>query len=360
MLNLEVMSADKLPEELVHQWLRIQDSSADLRHPMLSPEFIQCVARHRTDVQVAVIESGSAVTGFFPFQRERRVVGRPAAYRMSDYQAALLSPEAVIDASWLLRRCGLSVWHFDHLITSQRCFAAGHFLFEGSPYIDLSQGIDAYRLITSRSSRWKSTLRKGRNLEREVGPVRLEFHTADRDVFRQLIEWKSLQVKQNRKRCIFDWNWVMGSLEDLRVTEEASCAGTLSALYAGEQLVAAHLGLRSQEVLHWWITAYDPRFKRYSPGALLLIRLIEEAARRGVRRIDLGKGDEPYKTTFQSGVRPLASGALCTSAWNRYVQKASYLLKERIRTSPVALPAKTMAYWLEARVNRTGTAARIP
>lgn len=350
--KVEVISAAALPESLIQRWLQIQQSSTELRHPMLSAAFIQCVARHRTDVQVAVIESADKVIGLFPFQRGRGTVGYPAAYRLNDYQAGVFAPDAEINAVELLRGCGLSAWHFDHLITSQKCFAAGHSLYDNAPYIDLSQGFEAYRSIASGSSRWKSTLRKGRNLEREIGPVRFEFHTDEFEPYRTLIDWKSSQVRQNRKRCVFDWPWVQESLEELRVTENEACAGTLSTLYAGEHLVAAHLGLSSQEVLHWWITAYDPTFSKYSPGAVLLVRLIEEAARRGLQRIDLGKGDEPYKATFQSGARPLASGAICTSNWNGLFQRTSCLLKERIRTSPVAAPAKAMAYWLEARINR--------
>ena len=353
MHRVEVVPAAELPGSLVQRWLEIQHGSSELRHPMLSAEFIRCVARHRADVEVAVIESAGEVVGLFPFQRERGTVGYPAAYRLNDCQGGVFAPDAEIDAVELLRGCGLSTWHFDHLVTSQRCFAAGHFLYENSPYIDLSQGFETYRASVSGSSRWKSTLRKGRNLAREVGPVRFEFHTAESEAYRSLIEWKSAQVRQNRKRCVFDWPWVQASLEELRVTENEACAGTLSVLYAGAHLVAVHLGLRSREVLHWWITAYNPEFSRYSPGAVLLVRLCEEAARRGLQRIDLGKGDEHYKGTFQSGAEPLASGAICTSAWNGMYQRTSCLLKERIRTSPVAAPAKALAYWLEARVNRT-------
>jgi CelD/BcsL family acetyltransferase involved in cellulose biosynthesis len=353
MHRIEVIPAAALPAGLVQRWLQIQQSSTELRHPMLSAAFIQCVAQHRADVQVAVIESAEQVIGLFPFQQDRGTVGYPAAYRLNDYQGGVFVPDADINAVELLRGCGLSMWHFDHLVISQPCFAAGHFLYENSPYIDLSQGFEAYRSTMSRSSRWQSTLRKGRNLEREIGPVRFEFHTVESEPYRALIDWKSSQVRRNRKRCVFDWPWVLQSLEELRVTENEACAGTLSALYAGKHLVAAHLGLRSREVLHWWITAYNPEFSRYSPGSVLLVRLIEEAARRGLQRIDLGKGDEPYKATFQSGARPLASGAICTSGWNGLYQRTSCLLKERIRTSPVAAPAKAMAYWLEARVNRT-------
>jgi len=353
MIRVEVVPAAALPESLIQDWRQIQRSSVELRHPMLSPAFIQCVARHRTDVEVAVIESAGRVIGLFPFQRDRGTVGYPAAYRLNDYQAGVFEPDADIDAIELLRGCGLSAWHFDHLIIPQQSFASGHFLYENAPFIDLSQGFETYQAAATGSSRWQSTLRKGRKMEREIGPLRFEFHTEESDPYRSLIDWKTAQVRESRKRCVFDWPWVQGSLEELRLTEDEGCSGTLSALYAGEHLVAAHLGLRSEEVLHWWITAYNPEFSKYSPGAVLLVRLMEESARRGLKEIDLGKGDEPYKASFQSDARPLASGAICTSSWNRLLQRTSSRLRERIRTSPLAAPAKAIAYWVEARVNRT-------
>lgn len=352
---MEVIPGDCLPAELKQPWKRIQASSATLWHPMLAAAFFECVARHREDVRIAVLRSGDGVLGFFPFQRDRGGAGRPVGHRLNDWQAGLFVQDAEIDARWLLRCCGLSTWHFDHLAGSQPCFAAGCFRYENSPYIDLSQGLAAYLGASQslgasqRKSRWKNVRRNVRKLERDTGPVRFEFHTVDRDALGWLIAWKSQQIALLGKRCVFDMKWVRGVLDDVVDLDDDDCSGTLSTLYAGERLVAVHLGLRSQQVLHWWITAYNPEFKSYSPGRLLLVRLIEESAQRGLQRLDLGKGSEPYKQDFQSGATLLASGALCRSPLNFWVQRASYALKQRLSESRVALPAKRLMYWWEKR-----------
>jgi CelD/BcsL family acetyltransferase involved in cellulose biosynthesis len=352
MIRIDVVAADELPEPLLAAWAHVQDGWPELRHPMLAAAFVQAIARHRGGVRIAVIRAGERPVGFFPFQQDRPGTGYPVGYRINDQQGAVLPPDTDLDAARLLRGCGLRVWHFDHLIPSQRVFAGGHFLYEDAPYIDLSHGLDAYLDATASRGRWSSHRRKARRLADELGPVRFEFHTADAGGFDRLIAWKSEQVREHGRRCVFDWPWVRASLEELRASRDERCAGTLSALYAGDRLVAAHLGLRSREILHWWITAYDPALQRHSPGALLLIRVIEESVRRGVQRIDLGKGVEPYKTRFQSGALPLASGAVTRFAAGHLRQRATYALQERVRTSPLASSAKRLLYWLETRTNR--------
>lgn len=352
MPDISLIRADELSPTMTEAWQSIQNRSADLRHPMLSAKFVQCVARHGTAVEIAVIGSGAGIVGFFPFQRERRAVANPVGYRLNDYQAALLAPDVSIDARRLLSSCGLRVWRFDHLITSQPGFASGHFVLEDSPYIDLSRGFDAYLQAISGRARWRSHSRNEQRMTRDLGPVRFEFHTDDTDVYRTLLEWKTAQLHRNRRRCVFDWDWVRDTLEELRSTQDAGCSGTLSALYAGDRLAAAHLGLRSRDVLHWWITAYDGEIARYSPGALLLTRAIEAAAGHGVTRIDLGKGNELYKSKLQSGATPLATGVICDSGWKQTLHRSRFVLQERVRSSSLAGPAKRVSYWLEARRNK--------
>ena len=351
-LNLEVIDAKELSGELVSTWQEIQQAAPELRHPMVSTGFTLSVARHRSDVRVGVLRSGRGVVGFFPYQHERGGVGRPVGFRLNDYQAAILAPGADIDVAWMLRSCGLSSWHFDHLITSQRCFAAGHFLLQDSPYIDLSRGLDAYVASIAGRARWKSSMRNQERMARDAGPVRFELHTTDDRAFRCLLEWKTAQIRRHGKRCVFEWPWVIDTLEKLRAKRDPDCSGVLSALFAGDRLAAVHFGIRSREVLHWWITTYNQELKAYSPGALLLVRVIEEAARLGIQRIDLGKGAEPYKEKLQSGATPLASGVVCSTAWRRIFHKTSHVLQERVRSSALAGPAKSIAYWLESRVNR--------
>src|SRR5207344_2247193 len=97
-------------------------------------------------------------------------------------------------------------------------------------------------------------------------------------------------------------------VEELFDTRTASFAGTLAVVYAGDEPVAAHFGIRSGTVLSWWLPSYDVRMSRYSPGITLLLRMAEAAAADGLRQIDLGKGHKDYKERLKSWDLPIAEG----------------------------------------------------
>jgi CelD/BcsL family acetyltransferase involved in cellulose biosynthesis len=351
-LRLEVIPPDELPEEARAAWRRLQLLSPDLRHPMLAPAFTEAAARHRQGIRVAVLHDSGSHVGFFPFQSDSRGIGVPVAHRLNDYQTVLLDAGVTVDTAWLLRGCGLHTWQFDNLLPVPPVFAEGRFRLEAAPFIDLSGGGEAPLEAASGASRRKKLLRQERRLERDLGPVRFEFHSTDPAAFDAVLQWKSRQKQRTGVRDVFAWPWVRPMLDDLLATGDPDCAGTLSVLYAGDTLAAVHLGVRSGEILHLWIPAYNPDLRQHSPGALLLARLILESGSRGLGRIDMGKGTESYKAELQTGAVMMASGAVCTTAWARWLRRGSHFLEERLRTSPIAPPAKRLRHWLDQRSNR--------
>jgi CelD/BcsL family acetyltransferase involved in cellulose biosynthesis len=354
-LAINVVSSDELSADASAEWRRLQSLSPELRHPMLAPAFTQTIGRHRQGVRVAVLSRDGGYAGFFPFQEDREGAGLPVAHRLNDCQTVLLESGVQLDTQWLLRACGLRVWQFDNLLPLPAVFPEGRFRVEDAPYIDLSEGSRACLEAISGASRWKTLLRKQRRLEREVGPVRFAFHCADAAAFALMLEWKSQQKRRTGRRDVFSWPWVRPALEELRSQSDPDCVGTFSVLYAGDTVAAIHLGLRSREILHWWIPTYNPELSRYSPGSLLLARLVEEAAAQGLARIDLGKGSEPYKTEFRSGVRLMAAGAVTTNRWDRLLLRGSHLLEARLHSSAAAAPLRRLRHWLDRRSNRRAT-----
>jgi CelD/BcsL family acetyltransferase involved in cellulose biosynthesis len=354
--RLHVVPPAELTADAKADWRRLQSLTPGLRHPMLAPAFTEAVARHRQGVQVAVMGDAGGYTGFFAFQTDTPGVGRPVAHRLNDCQSVLLDAGVTLDTGWLLRGCGLHTWQFDNLLPLPPVFPEGRFRLEDAPYIDLSRGAEACLDAASGASRRKKLLYQERRLEREVGPVRFEFHSTDPMAFEAVLEWKSRQKRRTGRRDVFAWPWVRPLLQDLRDERDPDCAGTLSVLYAGDTVAAVHLGLRSRDILHLWIPAYNPALHQYSPGSLLLARLIRESASRGLQRIDLGKGDEPYKAELQTGAVPMASGAVCATSWARWVQRGSHFLEDRLRSLPVAAPAKRLRHWFDQRSNRRAAA----
>ena len=320
---------------------------AALDSPFFRPEFTQAVAAVRGDVEVAVLEENGEPAGFFPYQRGGWGGGRPVGGRLCDFQGVIARPGLVWRADELVRDCGLRAWDFDHLIASQSAFRLFHLGSGNSPYLDLSEGFAAYTAEHTRGhpKTASDTRRKARRLERDVGPLRLEFRTTDPQVFRTLLAWKTAQYRRTKVTNVFAFPWTVRLLERILGENGEAFAGVLSALYAGGRLATAALTLRSFGVLHGWFTAYDPDLYRYSPGLNMLTELAREAAARGVRRLDLGKGDADYKTHFMTGATPLAEGSVAVYPLVRVARAGWHRARAWARSSRFGGPARLAGRW---------------
>lgn len=177
---------------------------------------------------------------------------------------------------------------------------------------------------------------------REVGPLRFGLHDASNDSFQRLLDWKSEQHRRTHVVNAFQRRWLVALLDRVRRTQTESFAGLLSTLYAGDHLVAVHLGIRSMTVLHSWYPAYDVAFAKHSPGITLLLKMAEELAAAGVHRIDLAAGEHTYKTRFMSDAIPVARGVADRSRIKAYVRRNTETLREHIRTTPLAAPIRKL------------------
>jgi CelD/BcsL family acetyltransferase involved in cellulose biosynthesis len=337
-----VIPAKELSSDLVAAWSDLQRADPNVDSPFFRPEFTQAVAAVRDDVEVAVLEDGGAVVGFFPFQRGKDKIGRPVGGRLSDFQGVVARRDYAIDPPQLLHGCGLRAWYFDHLIAAQGAFAPFHWTGAGSPYIDISRGYDAY--VAERRAAGGAdvmqAINKKKRSERQLGPVRVVLETTDRGVLEKLIAWKSQQYERTQVTSVFAFPWVVALIERLLETPPtADFGGMLSALYLGDTLVAAHFGMRSGRVVHWWFPAYDAELSKYSPGAQMLLELAGAAASLGCERIDLGAGEEPYKLSFMSGSLAVAIGSVDRRPATRTARRLWHHTKRWVRGSSFRAPA---------------------
>ena len=293
--------------------------------PVPVPEFTQAVGRHRADARVAVLTDGGGITGFLAFEKHRLGMGLPIGAGLTDCQGLVSTPGFEYDARDLVRGCGLSVLAFDHLTAEQQPFRGYLAATAPSPVIDLADGWAAYEAkVKVRSASFlRSVARKGRKLDREVGPVRLVTESEDRAALRSLMAWKSDQYRRTGRSDRFAQPWIVGLIEDLFATRGSHFSGLFSVLYAGDAPVAAHLGVRSGPVLAHWFPAYDTSYAQYSPGLVEHVRMIEAAAGIGVELIDLGKGAQAVQGGAQeqrhlrrrgSGDDPLPAGPAALGA----------------------------------------------
>lgn len=290
----------------------IGPSAAAADSPFLHPTYARVLGGRRSRVQICVLKKDGDIVGFFPFERHRSGVARPAGGRVCDVQAVIARPEHVPAPQELRRLCNVRVLHFEQLVPPAAWLDSEPFHVQTARHMDLGHGYDAY--VEARreagSSQIAKTARKCRKLEREVGGVEFSWHDPDGAAFGQLLDWKRAQRSRTSSFDVLQFRWVVEFLERVRATHTEDFAGVLSTLRVDGRLAAVHLGMRTETALHHWFTAYDRRLYKYSPGLILLLELAREASKRGIRRIDLGRGPEQWKVSFASLETGVATGAV--------------------------------------------------
>jgi CelD/BcsL family acetyltransferase involved in cellulose biosynthesis len=346
-MRVELIRPHELDADLAARWRKLLAGRRGFDSPFFQPGYIQILGEYRPQLEIGIVRDGPNVVGFFPFERHRRSVGRPPGGKLCDFQGPILDPQSPLTIADLLKGGRLSVWHYDHLLSDGR-FDAHTLRTAPSPYLDLSQGYESYVAERKRSGTdvVSQTLRKSRKLAREVGPLRLVWNCEDDQVFDALMAWKQEQRARTRTFDILEFDWVQRALQDFRRRQDDCMGGVLSALYAGDQLAAAHFGIRSSTVLHYWFPAYNRNLQRYSPGSIILLQLAEAAAGRGIVRVDLGKGNDPYKTNFESGALAVQEGAADLRVLPVAARAAWFHVREWIKASPLRAWATGPKRWI--------------
>ncbi len=341
-MRIEHFPAAELTPELLSAWSRLQQADRSLESPYFRPEFTQAVAAVRGDVEVAVLEEGGEPVGFFPFQRAHGGMGRPVGGRMSDFQGVIVQKGVEWNAEELIRGCGLTAWDFDHLLVSQQAFAPHHATVKQSPFMDLSDGFEAFygERRKAGSVSIKKFMQKGRRLARDVGPLRLERRECDEQVFETLVRWKSEQYRRTKVTNVVSFEWTVALLRQIIRQQSEAFSGMLLALYAGDQLAAIDLAMRSHHALHSWFCAYNRDLARYSPGQVHLVETAKAAEQLGIRRIHLGSGPEQYKWSFASDSVTVAEGAVECRPVRGILRRGVRNTREWIRRSPLERPAR--------------------
>jgi CelD/BcsL family acetyltransferase involved in cellulose biosynthesis len=333
-LSITTIPAHRLTGDHVRDWCRLQEADPDLASPYFRPEFTRAVAAVRSDVEVGLLQQRGETVGFFPYQRRGRSA-QPVAGRLSDFHGVIVRTGVSWTVEDLLRGCGLSNWEFHHLLASQAPFSAHVRHAEGSPYLDLSRGFDAYRAALEKGHREgiAQTLRKRRKLEREIGTVRFELDCRDPAVLERLLAWKSAQYHRTGLTDVFAFEWTVELVKQIWQRTERAFAGVLSAVFVGDQPIAAHFGMRSHGVLHYWFPAYDVELARFSPGSILQMDIAQAAQEAGITRIDLGRGSEQAKTAVMSGATLVADGLAHRGSVSALARQCWTNARERLRTS---------------------------
>ena len=344
-MRVSLVTWDELDSSLLAYWRGWALSNPEYRSPFYSPVFTGLMARCREDVRIAILEQDNRVIGFWPQHRigEKKAVS--IGDTMCDYQGPITGGTLEGDLDCLLSACQIKSFAFNHLPVSSSASSAFS-LFHPHIYIhhrshiaDLNGGWQAYEERLRNQGRYpKMTLanlkRTRRKLEQHLGPVRFD-HRAGPEVLNALVNWKSRQYLRTGGKDEFSQLWRRETVEGVLRLAEPDCKGYLSALYAGDHLLAAHLGLGGDGVLHYWFPAYNPAYSHYFAGLLLLLDIFQSAPLLGIRCLDFGRGEDSYKLRFMTHSRPLGEGIITRPALPGYLQGMAMMGLNGLRQSPI-------------------------
>lgn len=349
-----ILRPNQLTFDQLLAWREAVAADCSLQSPFYQPEYTQIVGQVRDDVHVAVIEQNDKPLAFFPYQRGASGLGLPVGGKLNDFQGIIGGIPESLSTQSLLKQCGMFSWAFDHLPDTQTNLVSSRTRVSASPYIDFSNGWATYQENRARaqSSIIRETKRKQRKMARDLGDIRFVFESNDDFVFDQLLQWKSAQRRKTSTFDVLQMEWARNVLENLRTIQTDHFRGCLSALYAGDRLVAAHFGLISHKVMHLWFPAYNVEYASYSPGVCLILNMLEEADTRGISRFDLGKGDERFKQRLANGMTNVLQGVVTSSTWANYCSNIYGIARNRARQLPFRGLLRNSKRWVDTWLYR--------
>ncbi|HEX5089019.1 MAG TPA: GNAT family N-acetyltransferase [Nocardioides sp.] len=317
MTALRLVGFADLTSAELDRWRALRAGDPVLDSAYFDPAFAAAVHASGVDVTVAVDARGDDLSVLMACQRDGSVL-RPVGWPGADFQGPVLAPGAVFDPRDLLVD-GVRSFEFDHWLPP--CPSVEPWIESRavSPYVEVSGGLDGYLSRASKSGKDNigQARRRTARAERDLGPVTFRAQSSDAEALAWLIDRKREQYAATGARdhlASADRRALLALLLD---THEPGCEGIMSTLHFGDTLVAAHFGIRSQRVLHWWFPVYDPAFASFAPGWILLRELAIVAPELGLERIDLGRGDDEYKRRARTGEVEVAAGVVTASAVRR-------------------------------------------
>lgn len=321
---MRLVPFDALTADEIATWQNLRSSTWD--SPYFNPEYVNAVHACRP---VHVLLGDGFVLPIHKSGSTARPAGSPGA----DFQGPLLAPGVSFSPQAILSTAGVRSFTFDHLLDTYPDFEPWVEERRPSPFMDVTGGLDSYLTRAAKSGRDKmSEARRLTNKAgRDLGEVTFAAK-ASPEFLDQVIAMKREQYAATGAPDHF----ADPTRRELVHHLLKSGLGILSTVHAGPHLLAAHFGMQSGKVLHWWFPVYDKKFGALSPGWMLLREVVMAAPGLGITRIDLGRGEDDYKRRAMTGQSTVCIGAVTAGGFRAAVRKASRAAISAAKSSPIA------------------------
>jgi CelD/BcsL family acetyltransferase involved in cellulose biosynthesis len=337
--TVEVIPVRELTQDLIERWESFREGEPRLRTPFFSSRFSRVVGQFRPNAKVAIFASGNQVIGFLPFESVNRKTIEPIGKAFNDAHGLICDPTNPIGYCEAVEAIGVKAYRFHAMagtgIGDER-YILGH---KPAFLADLEAHPEGYaEFLESTRATIEKQRRKTKKMIKDLGPMRLELDCRDEAALQRTIELKREQYQRTFIFDILGVPWAKQMLRTLWEENHEPCRGLLSVLYAGDTMVAAHYGMIEDDWLHYWFPVYDPKYHVYSPGTAMFLEIARQAQARGVKKIDLGYGEQPYKHKFVDTITQMPYGC---ATWCPITR-----VRERTRLSMIAgakrLPGKPL------------------
>jgi CelD/BcsL family acetyltransferase involved in cellulose biosynthesis len=332
--QFELILPAQLDPQLKSDWDALRGANPAFRSPFFSWRFIEQVAQLVPSVEIGVARLNGRAVAIFPFQRHRGRTGRPVGVGVNDAHGLIARIGHGPSLREMMRHCGLSSFPFHAapgLSTEVAQFELGR---TRSFLADLTidpRGYE-YFLRETRNTIDKQA-QKTRRMIRDLGPLRFEFDCQDPRMLDRLIDLKCEQYQRTHTYNILGVPWIQRLLRNFHTQTDSPVRGILNVLFAGEKPVALHFGILEGELLHYWFPVFDPAAGFGSPGTQLFLDVARQARERGIVAIDMGYGEQAYKTKLTNVISEMSYGLVDTNPLRCIWHRQKLALRELWRGS---------------------------
>ncbi len=323
-MQATVIPIRELSKSLKQSWLDIQASNPNLAGPCFHPELFITVGNFDPNIHAVILREGKDILGFLPFFKDQKQL-LASSIEFCYYQAIIGPPKQCWDIEEIFKKSGIRIWQFKALVDFEYIRSKrGKFEKISTARVDLTSGFEKYQdTMKYKKISYGNLRRKQQLLKRNVGPIRFVPFCNDAGVLHQILDWKISQFNR-------DLTWaksVREVSEKLFYLKNDSFSGIVSALYAGDELLAGIFNLRYQGIMQAFIISHNQIFSKYSPGLILSYYLINELHTFQCKILDWGEGKQNYKWDFANSSLPIIQGNFKMDSLKEQIKSVNWLYK---------------------------------
>lgn len=347
-MDFEVLTEESEIGDLIEPWAQLATRAG---RPYCLPQWglnwWHNLAPAGAELRIVVAKDGSRMTGIAPFFATRSKAGLTTFRLLAQGLAMPVEPVAEEAAKPDVARAfaaglagcspgpdfivfeGLADPSWSHLLADSwpgvRSLVHDDYIRRAPAVSRLDESLKAW--LGTRSSNFRQQIRRN---QRRLESLDVAMHqsTADSDTTSEIDAFCRLHHSrwQGRGGSGVLTGAVERMLRDAAPDLLASDALRLWFMRRGDEVISSQLFLRAGGTLSYWLGGFDDAWAKYQPAQVTLLAAVEGAIADGDRHVDLGYGEQLYKSRF--------ADSMTTLEWSTVVTRGPGYAKRRAAIVP--------------------------